>query len=134
MTAEELRDFISSNILTFDNLKIIENGVAYHYTTHFDKIEKTGKFLGAPIDKNLDQTQVTLPSKPATNDLGVVFAYLDEEETRDEGCDCDIVEIEFTKALKATHVQEATLGAPDTILILNTDIKNYKNITGANNT
>ena len=126
MSVEELSEFISQNINTFSNLKIIGKGVAYHYTSHLDKIKKSGKILGAPIDINLDQTQITYPSRPATIDPGVVFAYLEEKDAREEGFNCDILEIEFNRAIRATHIQEAALGAPDTILILNTDIKTYK--------
>ena len=132
MKVTELKNFVLNNVHTFDHLKIIKNGVAYHYTSYYDKIEKAGRFLGAPIDKNLDQTQLTIPSKQATCTPGVVFAYLDKKDAEEEGFDCDIIEIEFCNALQATHVQEVTLGAPDTILIINTDIKKFKKITNTN--
>lgn len=125
MTSEELQDFIKTNIPTFDNFQIIENGIAYHYTSHFEKILAFGKFLGAPINNNLDQTQLTLVSKPATHDPGVVFAYLNIEDTKEEGFGCDVVEIEFKKALRATHTQEASIGAPDTILIMTSEIVKF---------
>lgn len=126
MTAELLAEFIQINIPTFDNIKILGEGVAFHYTSHYDKIEANKKFLGAAIDINLDQTQITLPSPPATNDPGVVFAYIDEEEARAEGGEkCTIVNIRFNKAVQATHIQEATMGAPDTILILTSDIVDF---------
>lgn len=122
MTVEKLKDFIVSNIRTFEDVEIMGEGVAFHYTKHFDKIESLGNFLGAEIDNNLDQTQLKLTSDPATHSPGVVFAYLDEGDSREEGFGCDIVEVEFKGAVKATHGQEKTLGAPPTILILNTDI------------
>ena len=96
---EELKDFVLNNIPIFKNVKIIKNSVAYHYTSHYDKIEKSRKLLGTEIDKNLDRTQLTIPSKPATSDPGVVFAYLDEQEAREEGFGCDIIKIEFVNAL-----------------------------------
>lgn len=83
---------MKTNIPTFQNLEIIEAGIAYHYTSHYNKILELGKFLGAPIDKNLDKTQVTLISPPATNDPGVVFAYLDSSDAKEEGFGCDVVE------------------------------------------
>lgn len=135
MSAEELKIFIETNIPTFQNLEIIENGTAYHYTSHYDKILELGKFLGAPIDENLDKTQITLISPPASSDPGVIFAYLDISATKEEGSaakeegfNCDIIEINFSEAVKATHIQEASIGAPDTVLILNTDITYHKKI------
>jgi hypothetical protein len=128
MTTEELQDFIKTNIPTFDNFQIIENGIAYHYTSHLEKILGMGRLLGAPINIDLDQTQMTLVSKPATHDPGVVFGYLNIEDSKEEGFGCDIVKIEFRKALQVTHIQEASIGAPDTILILTSEILKFMTI------
>lgn len=135
MSAEELKIFISENIPTFQNIKIIENRVAYHYTSHYDKLVNSGKFLGAPINKELDKTQLSVPSKPATSDPGVVFAYQNLYETIEEGENCDIIKIYFSQALQATHIQENVSSEDrDTILILNTDIKRFKKIVDAEDT
>jgi hypothetical protein len=129
MDVEELLKFICSNIKTFASPTLIKNGVAYHYTNHYDKIIDSDGFLGAPIDENLDKTQITIPSKPATHSPGVVFAYLDEAESRREGFGCDIIMIKFKEAISATHAQEASLGqVPNTILILNTDIQCFEKL------
>lgn len=128
MTASELLAHITTNVPVFENCTLLGEGKAFHYTTHLDAINAYGGFKGAPIDNDLDQTQGRVPSDPATHDPGVVFAYLDETETRAEGKNCDILEISFRAAVQATHSQEVTLGAPDTILILNTDITGHRKI------
>lgn len=89
--------------------------------------------MGAPIDKNLDKTQLSVISKPAAHDLGVVFAYEDLKAAKEEGFGCDIIELEFSKAVKARHKQEASLGAPQSLLILNTDITAFKKIGRGDN-
>jgi hypothetical protein len=135
MTAQELLTHIESSVKTFTNCKLRGAGVAYHYTNHFAAIEARGGFLGAPIDSNLDKTQYKILSDPAAHDPGVVFAYENESDTREEGFGCDIVRIEFSAAVQALHSQEAELdrmsgetSTPHTILILNTDITGYRKI------
>lgn len=129
MTIQELELFISESVPVFANLEIIGEGFAFHYTPNYNSIVSHGSFLGAPIDENLDQTQITLYSLPAIHDPGVVFAYLDENDAREEGFgdNMEIVKISFSAALKATHSQEAVwTDAPATILILTTDILNFE--------
>lgn len=133
MSAQELLAHIESNVKTFTDCKLLGSGVAYHYTNHFAAIEERDGFLGAAIDNNLDQTQVTIPSKAAAHDPGVVFAYEDVEEAKLEGGKkCDIVEIRYAAAVEATHAQEAEWAeAPPSILILTTDIDSYKLVRAA---
>lgn len=144
MNTEELLEYLKQEVKTFINLEIIEEGIAYHYTNHFSKIEKDKKFLGAEINKNLDKTQQELISKPATNDPGVVFAYENLEDAIEEGFDCDIIEIKYKKAISANHTQENELGNMvnsfltqlgdsdnfeedlKTILIINTEIISFQ--------
>ena len=147
MSTEELLEYLKKEVPTFTELEIVENGKAYHYTKHFDKIEKIGKFLGAEINSNLDKTQNSLISKPATNDPGVVFAYSNFSDAEEEGFDCDILEIEYNKAILANHSQENSLDSLTnlylekigesenlnsenlkTLLILNTQIISYKKV------
>lgn len=133
MTARELLDHIETNVKTFTNCKLLGAGVAYHYTNHLAAIEAHGGFLGAPIDSNLAQTQVSIPSKPATHNPGVVFAYEDVEEAKLEGGKkCDIVEITYSAAVEATHEQEAEWAdAPPCILMLTSNIVSYKLVRAA---
>ena len=147
MSTEELLEYLKKEVQTFTELEIVENGIAYHYTNHFDKIEKIGRFLGAEINSNLDKTQNTLVSKPATSNPGVVFAYENLSDAEEEGFGCDIIEIEYKKAILANHSQENSLDSITnllleklgesqdlhsenlkTVLILNTQIISYKKV------
>jgi hypothetical protein len=128
MTTEELLEFIRLNVPTFTNLRIIGHGVAYHYTDHYEAILQSGKLKGHPINENLDMTQNTIPSIPSIDEKGVLFAYLKLEDAKEEGFGCDILEVEFSSAILATHSQEATLGAPDTVIILCENILSFKKV------
>lgn len=143
MTTEELFDYITKEVPNFINPEIIGPGVAYHYTSHADKIISTNQFLGAPINKDLDRTQQSLQSIPATNSPGVVFAYKDFKDAKEEGFGCSIFKIEFISAIRAMHGQESELSSstsdliksmgldinlelnehPNTLIILNTEIE-----------
>lgn len=129
MTTEELLKFIENEIPTFRDLKLLQNGLSYHYTRHWQAIQTTGGFLGAPISRNLDQTQTALRSPPATDDNGVVFTYADKWDAIKEGSvvpKTELIEITYEDAVQATHSQEAKIGAPPSILILVPNIMDYR--------
>ena len=126
MDNKELAKFLENNIPTFTNIRAVNEGVAYHYTSHSEAIINSGGFKGHTIDNNLDQTQLTLVSIPASDTNGVVFGYSNIEDAIEEGFGCDVFEISYSKAVMATHSQEASLGAPDTILILCSDIISFQ--------
>jgi hypothetical protein len=128
MNIHELLKFLTCYVPIFSNSRISENNKAYHYTNHFDKISEAGHLNGAPINKELDYTQKNIPSIPAKDSKGVVFAYQSIEDAKEEGFGCDILEIEYDKAIITTHKQEADLGAPETVLILCEDIIKYKKV------
>ena len=131
MDAEELEKFILNNIPTFVDIERLGPGVAYHYTDHGRSIACDGRIRGAPIDRNLDRTQVTIPSVPATEENGVVFAYADRRHAVEEGsisANCEVIELRYRSAVLAAHGQEGSLGAPPTLLILTSDITDFKNI------
>ncbi len=125
MTSQELAEFIQTAISTFTDVELLGAGKAYHYTNHAAAIVQSGRFLGAPIDAELDKTQNHLVSPPATADPGVVFAYEQFEVAKEEGFGCKIIEVNFSSAVRATHVQEAELDAPPAVLILNTEIASF---------
>ncbi len=144
MNTAELLEHIRQVVPNFIDPVIIESGTAYHYTSNWDLVYSSRRFLGAPIDENLDQTQSSLKSPPATNDPGVVFCYEEYKDAKEEGIGAQIVEIQFESAIKAMHGQESDLGdltngmltelgvtdelnyTPHTLLILTTDIKNFQ--------
>lgn len=108
---------------------MLPSGRSYHYTVHWQNIQTTGGFLGAPISRNLDQTQTDLQSSPATDANGVVFTYADMQDAIEEGFvvpGSELIEIDYKEAVQATHSQEATLGAPPSILILVPNIVGYR--------
>src|SRR5437899_1344091 len=84
MTASDLLAYVRTNVQNFGDVKLLEHGKAFHYTNHADDIEAAKKFLGAPIDQNLDCRQQDIPSPKATHELGVIFAYQDLAETAGE--------------------------------------------------
>ena len=126
MTTAELANFINMNIPTFIGIELLETGKAYHYTPNSDAIFESGRFLGAPINNQLDKTQTQLYSPPAVSDPGVVFAYEQFEATNTEGFNCKIIEVRYATAIRAKHSQEAELGAPPTVIMLNTEITGFK--------
>jgi hypothetical protein len=86
MHADELLEHVKKTVRTFENVELVGPGRGFHYTPYADAIEKHGRFLGAPIDENLDQTQAGefgAHSPPATHDPGVVFAYNDIESAEE---------------------------------------------------
>lgn len=135
MTAAELLEFITSDIPTFIDTSLVSGSRAYHYTPHADAIAAAGKFFGAPITGNLDQTQTTLHPEPADCDPGVVFCYEILDTAAEEAFVCDnggptyeIFEIEFKCAVRALHRQEAARGATHSLLVLTTDIISYRRL------
>lgn len=103
MNTEEFLIFIKKYVPTFNNPRIVGKGFAFHYTNHYELIEANKKLKGHPINQNIDKTQVTIPSKLATDENGVVFAYQDIEDAKEEGFGCDIIRIEYNSAIIATH-------------------------------
>lgn len=135
MHARELLEFIQARIPTFTEVSLLGAGRGFHYTPHAEAITRAGRFLGAPIDENLDQTQTEAVSRPATSDPGVVFAYENLSDAEDEayiggheGPDFEIFEVEYRSAVKATHDQEAFLEAPPTLLIMTTDVVGFRRL------
>ncbi len=138
MTAIQLKEFIEASVPKYKEVKILGPGSAFHYSANVDAIDASAKFLGAPIDGNLDKTQLALRSSPATCDPGVVYAYLKVSDSVEEGFGCDIYEIRFHEAVSAIHSQEQSMAAlnpdcvsadyPATILILTSDIIDFKRL------
>jgi len=127
LTTETLRQHLVTNVPVFRNIEILQAGEAFHYTPHFSEILKTGKFFGAPVDQNLDFTQDGFDFPKATCDPGVVFAYEHSKDAVEEGAGCDVLQIEYSSAIRAEHSQEVDcMGAPPTILIVNADILGFE--------
>lgn len=132
MTVEEIIKFIEENVPVFTNPEIVYDGESYHYTMHSDLIDNYGRFLGRPVDDDMDHTQLTLTSIPASADEGVVYSYEDFEAAMKEGYvmpsekDVVIYLLRYKKAIRTIHSQEETLDAPLTIIIRACDIIDYK--------
>ncbi len=147
MEAEELLEFLIDNVPNFVEPELIdEEGECYHYTGNWELIQVDEAFKGAPINNDLDQTQQALVSPPATDENGVVFAYDNLSDAKDEGIGLDIVKITYRKAIRALHESEDSLdesfinatkgtslegfldmnGAPPTLLILVADIIRFE--------
>lgn len=150
MTTIDFKEFIEKNVPNFIELEILEEkGECYHYSNHWNSIQKSGYFKGAKIDKNLDQTQKINHLGKAKDDKGVVFAYEHLKDARDEGFGLDIIKIKYKKALKSLHKAEFELGnltkqmalengidlgeinTPHTIMILTTNIISFEYIEKA---
>ncbi|MDA9554919.1 hypothetical protein N9R54_01675 [Pelobium sp.] len=111
MNASELYSFLIKEVPNFENPEIIlDEGECYHYTPHWQKIKEQNKFKGAKIDCNLDQTQMINYLGEATELEGVVFAYEDLNDAREEGFGLDIIKIRYRAAIKALHKAEDALG------------------------
>lgn len=137
MNATLIATYLKQYVPIFQDIELLGLGLAYHYTVHADAIEQCGKFLGAPLTTTLDQTQNPIEPNIAVCDPGVVFAYEDLEEAAEEG-DCaamaylgaqpEIFEVQYSTAVRATHVQEARLGASPTVLISSAEIISFKRL------
>lgn len=137
MNANSIAQYLSTYVPTFQGIEVLGPGVAYHYTINAKAIETDGKFLGAPLNPNLDQTQNPNQPNIATSNPGVVFAYEELEVAAEEG-DCtrliysgvepEIFEVHYAAAVRAAHVQEALLDAPPTILISSAEIIFFKRL------
>jgi len=135
MKSTDIERYLNESTTSFRNTKIVGPGIGYHYTVHANAIEKAGKFLGAPLSEDLDCTQD--PNKPnvASSDPGVVFAYAELADAAEEGDSArfmypgstpELFEIKYSSAVEATHIQEAELDAPPTILISSVEITSLK--------
>lgn len=135
MTANDIADYVRAHISTFQGVRHLGEGVAYHYTIRSDEILRFGRFLGAPLSQDLDCTQNPDQANTTTADPGVVFAYESLTEAAEEG-DCliypypgsepKVFKIVYRRAVEATHIQEAELGTPPTILISSMDIVSFE--------
>lgn len=119
-TAEQLLLYVLQNIPNFIDVQLLGPGSAYHYTQFAQMTPAT--ILGAPVTPNLDFTQQQIPSPAATHDPGVVFGYANQQAAVDESHGDPVKKLDYSAAVQATHAQEAGLGAPPTILIINREI------------
>lgn len=144
MNISELLEHLIENVPNFENPEIISEGECFHYTSHWEKIKELGKFKGAKIDADLDQTQTAVFSSEATESEGVVFAYSEINEAREEGNGLDIVKIRYKTAIKALHkgenaldclftdlanksgIEMSKINTPYTLLILTSDISSFE--------
>lgn len=144
MNISELLEYLTQKVPNFENPEILFDGECYHYTPHWHKIKEQNKFKGAKINADLDQTQTSVISNEATESEGVVFAYEDINDSREEGFGLDIVKIRYKTAIKALHKGEKALGnlsideakklggempennTPLTLLILTSDISSFE--------
>ncbi len=143
MTTEELLTYLTNYVPNFLTPEVIEGPFeCYHYTSNLKAIIQEG-FKGAPINEDLDQTQNV--GSPVV-DGGVVFAYENLQDAKDEGYGCDILKILCKRAIKTLHSAEDNLGqmmsdalasqgmafepgeneTPLTLLILTQDIISYE--------
>lgn len=125
---------VDSNENCFQKRGELGEGVAFHYTSHSDLISEHGAFLGRTINAaELDRTQAwdNPQSTPATDPYGVVFAYQTVDEAHEEGAIFNgtrVFRVDYRRAVRATHEQEAALGAGDTVLILAHDITGFDDL------
>jgi hypothetical protein len=134
MSISELLEFINSKVPTFQNSEIIGPGEAFHYTMHSEAIQRDGIIKGRPIDKDIDCTQSSITSTPATDSGGVVFSYADLEEAKleayvmpEDKLNVKILKIKYKQAIRTTHIQEEFFSeAPETIIIIASDIIYFK--------
>ena len=108
---ESLRAYLDQHVSAFQNIEVIGEGTAFHYTPHGKNIRKSGGFLGAPINPNLAATQDGPISTRATDPDGVVFAYLQQETAVAEGRgpEMELFEIRFRRAISAIQVNDAEM-------------------------
>jgi hypothetical protein len=134
MDASKIASHLIRDVPTFRDVQVIGPGIAYHYTVHADAIEKSGRFLGAPLDATLDQTQNPNAPNIATAEPGVVFAYEVLAEAAEEGDsagwlygrEAEVFEVHYSAAVRAVHSQEADgTEAPPTILISSAQIQRF---------
>lgn len=145
MDIYQLKHYLIESVPNFSNPEVIDTeGEYFHYTPHWELIKSDGQFKGALINENLDCTQDAIVSKPAVEKLGVVFAYENFKNAKEEGFGCDIVKIRSSKAIRTMQSQENLLGeltkkilqdsfnddntkvsTPPTILILTSDIIDF---------
>ena len=56
MTPQEVLEYIIENVPVFEEAEIIGEGVAFHYTSHADKIEDAQGFLGVGLGPEIERT------------------------------------------------------------------------------
>jgi len=129
---QKLLDVLRSGRTVFEKVEIVGPGTAYHYSPHGAALVASGRFLGASVNEDIDRTQQSsVESPPATDPQGVVFAYEDEADAREEGFGCEIFRIDYRRAVKAVHSQEDALlaaAASRTVLIVAGDIERFESI------
>jgi len=138
ITNEKLRDrLLQLKNSGFKNPKIVGAGEAFHYTPHGDKIRRTGRFFGIPVDRLLHATQKHPVSVPATDPNGVVYAYQRMAAALEEGLDFEIFKLKYRCAITAFQPMDAVNVArtdPDKdsqILILAQNIESFASIGDA---
>lgn len=137
MRSTDIERYLKESVTSFRDAVVIGPGTAYHYTVHAQAIIESGKLLGAPLNTNLDQTQDPNGPHVARCDPGVVFAYSelafaaevgDAARLAYPGCCPEVIEVQYSSAVKAIHSQEAALDAPPTILISSAEIFSYRRL------
>jgi hypothetical protein len=125
--------YIRKYVPAFTVVKKLGDGSCYHYTQHIYAILTDGMLKGVHPNPNMDCSQHGTTSIPATKHPGILFGYDKYTDATEEGFNCDIVKIEYSKAIMVEHVQEALLGAPPTIVVVTTDITSWHVVTDADN-
>lgn len=150
MEIVDLYAFLIENVPNFAEPEILNSeGECYHYTAHWNKIQQSNIFKGAKINKDLDQTQNINYLGEAIETEGVVFAYENLKDAREEGFGLDIIKLRYKTAIKALHKAEDELGdftveearkhgiempkneTPKTLLILTSDILSFEHVEKA---
>jgi hypothetical protein len=134
LTAEWIASYLRKHVPTFDILRLLDTGVAYHYTTRADEILEAKKLLGAPLSIDLDNAETANGPKRASADPGVVFAYTSLQEAVEEGnakslvydLPAHIFRIQYSCAVEALHLQEDVLEPEPSILIPSNCITSFE--------
>ncbi len=107
-SSADLATYIKRNVPGFEQVTLLGPGNGFHYTTHWLQIERTGRFLGAPISAGLHQTQKTSDvSPPAVDPNGIVFAYEDLAKSKEEGRGQQVIRLRYYSAVRAMQPAEA---------------------------
>ncbi|MBC8350391.1 MAG: hypothetical protein H8E66_00285, partial [Planctomycetes bacterium] len=126
-TANQLYLYVLQQIPNFNEVRLLGEGVAHHYTDHADELS-VETFRGAEVSPDLDRTQDDDHSPAAEHDPGVVFGYPGLADSQNEGGNSQVMRLGYSAAVEATHETEANLDyAPPTILIINRELVSVSN-------
>jgi hypothetical protein len=136
VNAGHLLEYIVEHVPVFEDVQLLGEGIAYHYTPHSAEIAESNHFFGAPVNEELDRTQTGFDSPPASSDPGVVFAYATQKPVVEEGHfgNCHLFKIRYGAAVRGMHSQErdmmAALGEQHspTLLIMTGDILGFEDL------